>query len=47
MSDGITTFSKVKFNPLNPTKDDILVDDISHALSLMTRANGHFPKFYL
>ena len=46
MSDCITTFSKVKFNPLNPTKDDILVDDISHALSLMTRANGHFPEFY-
>lgn len=46
MSDCITTFSKVRFNPLNPKKEDILVDDIAHALSLMTRANGHFPEFY-
>lgn len=46
MSDCITTFSKVRFTPLNPKKEDILVDDIAHALSLMTRANGHFPEFY-
>ena len=46
MSDCITTFSKVKFTPLNPKKEDILVDDIAHALSLMSRANGHFPEFY-
>lgn len=46
MSDCITTFSRVKFTPLNPKKEDILVDDIAHALSLMTRANGHFPEFY-
>ena len=46
MSDYITTFSKIKFAPLNPKKEDILVDDIAHALSLMSRANGHFPEFY-
>lgn len=46
MSDCITTFSRVRFTPLNPKKEDILVDDIAHALSLMTRANGHFPEFY-
>lgn len=46
MSDFMTTFSKVEFTPLNPKKEDILVDDIAHALSFMTRANGHFPEFY-
>lgn len=46
MSDCITTFSRVKLNPLNPKKENILIDDIAHALSLMARANGHFPEFY-
>lgn len=46
MSNCITTFSRVKFTPLDPKKEDILIDDIAHALSLMTRANGHFPEFY-
>ncbi|MEG1345026.1 MAG: HD domain-containing protein [Terrisporobacter sp.] len=46
MSDLITTFSKVSFNPLNPSKDDILIEDIAHSLSLITRANGHFSEFY-
>lgn len=46
MSNCITTFSKVSFDPLNPDKEDILLDDIAHALSLMTRANGHFAEFY-
>lgn len=46
MSDHITTFSGVKFSPLNPSEEDIRIDDIAHALSLMTRANGHFPDFY-
>ena len=46
MSDYITTFSGVNFSPLNPSEEDIRIDDIAHALSLMTRANGHFPEFY-
>jgi len=46
MSDYITTYSGVKFSPLNPKEEDIRIDDIAHALSLMTRANGHFPEFY-
>ena len=46
MSDHITTYSGVKFSPLNPKEEDIRIDDIAHALSLMTRANGHFPEFY-
>lgn len=46
MADYITTFSKVHFTPLEPKPCDISIKDIAHALSLMTRANGHFPKFY-
>ena len=46
MADYMKTFSKVNFSPLLPNKDNILIDDIAHALSLMCRANGHFPEFY-
>ncbi|MBQ8199429.1 MAG: phosphohydrolase [Lachnospiraceae bacterium] len=46
MSDYITTFSKVHFTPLKPKKEQIRIEDIAHSLSLMTRANGHFPEFY-
>lgn len=46
LSDYIYTYSKIKFYPLEPVKKDILIIDIAHALSLMTRANGHFKHFY-
>lgn len=46
MSDYILTYSKTKFYPLEPIKEDINIIDIAHALSLMTRANGHFKHFY-
>lgn len=46
MRDFITTYSKTKFNPIEPNQDGILIDDIAHALSLMCRANGHFAEFY-
>lgn len=46
MSDYILTYSKIKFYPMNPIIDDINIKDIAHALSLMTRANGHFKYFY-
>ncbi len=46
MADYITTYTKVHFTPLNPVKEDLRIEDIAHALSLMTRANGHFPEFY-
>lgn len=42
----ITTYMKIHFEPLNPNPDDIRIEDIAHAQSLMTRANGHFPEFY-
>ena len=46
MSTYITTYSKIHFTPLEPDPGQISVRDIAHALSLMTRANGHFPEFY-
>lgn len=46
MTDYILTYSKIKFFPLEPVKDDINIKDIAHALSLMTRANGHHKHFY-
>ncbi len=46
MGDYILTYSKTKFFPLEPNLEDINILDIAHALSLMTRANGHFKHFY-
>ena len=46
MADFITTFSKINFTPLEPKIEDIKIEDIAHALSLMCRANGHYSEFY-
>ena len=46
MEDYITTYSKVHIRPLAPKPEEICIEDIAHSLSLMTRANGHFPRFY-
>ncbi|WP_407312640.1 phosphohydrolase [Desulfosporosinus sp. SB140] len=46
MSDYILTYSRIKFYPLEPIKEDIKIEDIAHSLSLMTRANGHSSYFY-
>jgi len=46
MSDYILTYSKIKFFPMEPVKEDIKIEDIAHSLSLMTRANGHCSHFY-
>lgn len=42
----ISTINKIRFDPTNPCEDDIDIRDIAHALSMMTRANGHFSEFY-
>lgn len=42
----ISTINRHRFDPVEPTYDDIELDDIAHALSMMTRANGHFKEFY-
>ena len=46
MSDYILTYSKTRFYPLQPIKEDIKIEDIVHSLSQMARANGHFRHFY-
>ncbi|MBO5069310.1 MAG: phosphohydrolase [Roseburia sp.] len=46
MKDYITTVSGVRFAPLAPEIDAIKIEDIAHALSFMTRANGHYREFY-
>ena len=44
--DYILTYSKTKFYPLDPVKEDIHIEDIAHSLAQMARANGHFKHFY-
>lgn len=46
MGDCITTYSKISFSPVEPEIEKIEIRDIAHALSMLVRANGHFPKFY-
>lgn len=45
-TDYILTYSGKRFYPLEPSADMLELADIAHALSLMTRANGHFPVFH-
>lgn len=42
----ILTYKKREFYPLAPKTEDIDIEDIAHALSLLCRANGHFKHFY-
>ena len=42
----ILTYKKHEFYPLDPKIEDIDIEDIAHALSLLCRANGHFRHFY-
>ena len=46
MQDYITTYTKKHFTVMEPKMEDIDINDIAHALSRMTRANGHFSQFY-
>lgn len=46
MAQYITTYSKIHFFPLEPDREQIEIKDIAHSLSLLCRANGHFPEFY-
>lgn len=42
----IKTHTGIMFDPLNPKQEEILIEDISHALPMLCRANGHFTIFY-
>lgn len=40
------TYSGVAFEPFNPKKDQINIEDIAHSLSMQCRFNGHTTEFY-
>jgi len=42
----IITYSKIHFVPWNPNSAEVSLVDISHALSLLCRGNGHSCYFY-
>lgn len=42
----ILTHTRVMFDPVHPNEALIDIRDIAHALSMLCRANGHFPTFY-
>lgn len=44
--EAICTYTNVIMYPLDPRESDFKIEDIAHALSLMTRANGHLQSFY-
>lgn len=44
--DWMQTHSGRAFYPLDPRPDEIYIDDIGHALSMLCRYNGHVSRFY-
>lgn len=42
----IGTYLRGRFYPLDPKPEEIFIEDISHALSNLTRFNGHTDRFY-
>lgn len=42
----ISTYSGKYFDPEKPGMEDIDINDIAHALSMLARANGHFEDFF-
>lgn len=46
MQDYIITYSGIRFTPLSPVTENIVIEDIAHSLSMLCRANGHYSSFY-
>lgn len=42
----ILTHTRIMFDPVRPDAALIDIRDIAHSLSMLCRANGHFPTFY-
>lgn len=42
----IITYTGLHMNPFEPDMSQIDIRDIAHALSLLTRSNGHFDHFF-
>ncbi len=46
MNDTFLAHSGTYVTPLSPKTEQIHMDDIAHALSLICRGNGHYKHFY-
>lgn len=46
IGEHITTYTGVWFYPLSPDSEALHIEDIAHALSLITRGNGHVKSFF-
>lgn len=46
MPNYITTYTGLHMIPTEPKEYDIRIEDIAHALSLITRGNGHVKNFF-
>lgn len=44
--DWFTTYSGIKFYPLDPKEEEVRIEDVAHALSLLCRYGGHSKEFY-
>jgi 5'-deoxynucleotidase YfbR-like HD superfamily hydrolase len=44
--DWIRTYSGRRFYPLAPRPQDVCIEDIAHALSMLCRYTGHVQRFY-
>ena len=44
--DFIGTYSGGRFWPLDPRPEEVLVEDVAHALSMVCRFTGHCARFY-
>ena len=42
----MNTYTGRVFNPLEMVPDNVAIEDIAHALSMMCRGNGHLRFFY-
>jgi hypothetical protein len=42
----ITTYTGGEFTPLTPRGEDVRIEDIAHALSMICRFTGHVARFY-
>lgn len=44
--DWIQTYTGRRFWPMSPLPEDVDIEDIAHALSMLCRYNGHCSRFY-
>lgn len=42
----ILTYTGIFMDPIHPVPEQVVIEDIAHALSMICRANGHFPEVH-